>query len=68
MSLCYLVQWLDVENSLKKNVTVKSSPHAITGLQKSTNYTICVATVYEGVASECSKEVYVQTMQGNKFA
>lgn len=66
-SLRYLVQWLEVTSGVKKNVTVESSLHTVTELRKSTEYKICVATVYEGVITECSNEVAVQTKQGNKL-
>ena len=60
-SLRYLVQWVEVANGEKNNVTVSSSPHAITEVKMSSEYRICVATVDHGVITECSDEVLVRT-------
>jgi len=64
-SLRYLAQWVEVANG-EKNVTVSSSPHAITGLKMSSEYRICVTTVEHRVITECSDEVLVRT-QGNYY-
>lgn len=65
-SLRYLVQWVEVANGEKNNVTVSSSPHAITELKMSSEYRICVATVDDGVITECSNDVLART-QGNYY-
>lgn len=67
MSLQYVVQWVQIANGVKKNVTVRASPHTIEGLNALTNYTVCVATEYQEVATECSDEVFVQTLRGNSL-
>lgn len=67
MSLQYVVQWEQIANGVKKNITVSDSPHTIEGLNALTNYTVCVATEYQGVITECSDEVSVQTLRGNSL-
>ena len=63
MSLHYLVQWIEVGNRVKWNATVSTSPHVITELKMATEYKICVATMCDGVITECSKDVLVRTQE-----
>ncbi|XP_022798346.1 uncharacterized protein LOC111336503 [Stylophora pistillata] len=61
VSLFYIVRWTENRNGVEKNATASSTSYVITDLRIATEYNVCVATFYDGVITEFSREVLVRT-------